>query len=82
MKARALTVPDRPAVATRPSSPKTLAMDALASLVSNSEQVSKLSRQVPFSATRHGDLQVIRSCALHIIESADVLIAEEQGGAA
>jgi hypothetical protein len=82
MKARTLTVPNRPGVAMRPAPRKTLAMDALASLVSNSEQISKLSKSVPFSATRHGDLQVIRSCALHVIESADVLIAEEQGGAA
>jgi hypothetical protein len=65
----------------RPPAPRTIALEALATLMRNAELIVKTSRTLPLSSNRHGDLQVIRSASLHLVESADVLIAEEQGGA-
>ena len=61
-----------------PNPPETLALDALKTLAINSDVIAKMIKPLVMSSNRHGDLQVIRSAATHLIEAADILIAEEQ----
>jgi hypothetical protein len=60
------------------AAPAPIAMDAFGNMLRDVGTIASLTKSLATAANRHGDLQVIRSCAKHIIESADVLIAQEQ----
>jgi hypothetical protein len=55
-----------------------LALDALRDLSLQSKVIADILKGLVLSENRHGDLQVIRSAALRLVEAADVLIKEEQ----
>ena len=54
------------------------ALDALKDIAIHSKVIGEKLAKLVLSENRHGDLQVIRSAAMHISRAADVLIAEEQ----
>jgi hypothetical protein len=60
----------------QPVQPPTL--DALKEIAIGSKTISDTLKNLVMSENRHGDLQVIRSAALRLVQAAEILIEEEQ----
>jgi hypothetical protein len=54
------------------------ALDALKDIAVHSKVIEEKLKGLVLSDNRHGDLQVIRSAALRLVQAAEILIAEEQ----
>jgi hypothetical protein len=53
-------------------------LDALKEIAVSSKVIDEKIKGLVMSENRHGDLQVIRSAALRLVQAADILIEEEQ----